>query len=114
MFQRHTLESIPPLLKKALALAENQGASHISQIRLALGEIAGLDQQAIRSHWLEISKDTPAEHAALYFHILKAEVQCMSCFRIYHPEGGEIHCPHCGSFGAKVLRGEEFYLESIA
>ena len=22
-------------------------------------------------------------------------------------------CPHCGSYGAKILAGEEFYLESI-
>ena len=29
------------------------------------------------------------------------------------PEGGEIHCPYCGSYGAKIVSGEEFYLESI-
>jgi Zn finger protein HypA/HybF involved in hydrogenase expression len=37
----------------------------------------------------------------------------MACFQKYHPEGGEIHCPYCGSFGAKILSGEEFILESI-
>jgi Zn finger protein HypA/HybF involved in hydrogenase expression len=49
----------------------------------------------------------------LHFRLITAEVQCMACFQKYHPEGGEIHCPQCGSFGAKILSGEEFTLESI-
>lgn len=37
----------------------------------------------------------------------------MACFGKYHPLHGEIHCPYCGSYGAKILSGEEFDLESI-
>ncbi|MGE5463865.1 MAG: hydrogenase maturation nickel metallochaperone HypA, partial [Syntrophothermus sp.] len=56
---------------------------------------------------------TPAEHAQLYFRLKKAEVQCMACFGKYQPVDGKIHCPYCGSYGAKILSGEEFDLESI-
>jgi Zn finger protein HypA/HybF involved in hydrogenase expression len=37
----------------------------------------------------------------------------MVCFEKYHPLNGEISCPNCGSVGAKILAGEEFYLESV-
>ena len=37
----------------------------------------------------------------------------MACFMKYHPLDGKIHCPYCGSYGAKVLSGEEFFLESM-
>ena len=85
----------------------------IEKVHIAMGEIAGLDQLAMQSQWIGLSKDTPAELAQLHFRLIRAEVQCMSCFEKYHPEGGTIHCPHCGSFGAKILTGEECYLESI-
>lgn len=82
-------------------------------LRIATGELAELDRDLIQSHWHELSRGTPAEQAQLHFRIIVAEAQCMACFQKYHPEGGEIRCPHCGSFGAKILSGEEFYLESI-
>ena len=37
----------------------------------------------------------------------------MACFQPYQPVNKTIHCPYCGSYGAKILAGEEFYLESI-
>ena len=78
-----------------------------------MGEVSELDQNLIEKHWRELSKGTPAEHAQLHFRLREAEVQCMACFGKYQPLDGKIHCPYCGSYGAKILSGEEFELESI-
>lgn len=88
-------------------------AAQVKQILIAIGEISELDQSLIRQHWFELSKNTALEHAQLRFRLITAEVQCMMCFKKYHPANGIIHCPHCGSFGAKILSGEEFYVEHI-
>ncbi|MGB8981243.1 MAG: hydrogenase maturation nickel metallochaperone HypA [Anaerolineales bacterium] len=101
------------ILAKALRQARAANAGHIKSLRLALGEIAELDQGSIQKHWDELSRGTAAERAQLYFRLIPAEVQCMACFAKYHPAGGQIRCPHCGSYGAKILAGEEFHLESI-
>jgi hydrogenase nickel incorporation protein HypA/HybF len=85
----------------------------ILSLQLVLGEIAELDRVSIQKHWEELSQGTEAERARLNFRSVKAEVQCMACFQKYHPVDGKIHCPYCGSYGAKVLSGEEFFLESI-
>ena len=103
------LHSTQTILKRSLAQAGNV---KISNVYLAVGEIADLDPALIQQHWHELSKDTPAEHAQLHFRLIQAEVQCMACFGKYHPVDGKIHCPNCGSYGAKVLSGEEFILES--
>ena len=113
MIHRTQSEHIHSILKNALAQIEESSARRVKEVRFALGEIAEVGQQAISSYWVEFSKGTPAESAQLRFRLITAEVQCMACFRKYHPEGGVIHCPHCGSFGAKILSGEEFYFESI-
>ena len=99
------------ILNKALARADN--STRIKSVRLILGEISELDQNLIQHHWRDLSKGTIAEHARLHVRFKEAEVQCMACFNKYHPVNGEIHCPHCGSYGAKILSGEEFDLESI-
>ena len=107
------LQVTQSILAKALLQAGESNAKRIKTVHLSLGEIAELDQNSIQRHWDEISKGTPAEQAQLHFRLINAKVQCMACFMEYHPKDGEIHCPYCGSYGAKILSGEEFYIESI-
>lgn len=104
------LQSTQILLNKLLS---RLGEKRARNVRVAIGEISELDQTLIRQHWQDFRKGTPAEQAQLHFRLIKAEVQCMACFSKYHPTAGKIHCPYCGSYGAKILSGEEFYLESF-
>jgi hydrogenase nickel incorporation protein HypA/HybF len=105
------LQFTQTLLRKILVQVKEP--IRVKNIHLVLGEIAELDRDLIQKHWLELSKGTPAEHAQLLFRFKEAEVQCMACFGKYHPQDGKIHCPRCGSYGAKILSGEEFDLDSI-
>jgi len=105
------LEATQNVLRKSLQTVKDR--ARIKSIHLVIGEAAELDQNLIEKHWRELSKGTPAEHARLHFRLRKAEVQCMACFGKYQPSGGKIHCPYCGSYGAKILSGEEFELESL-
>jgi hydrogenase nickel incorporation protein HypA/HybF len=111
MIHMRDLQATRNILRKILSQVIHP--ARVKNIHLVLGEIAELDRNLIQKHWLELSRGTPAEHAQLHFRLKRAEVQCMACFGIYHPQDGKIHCPSCGSYGAKILSGEEFDLESI-
>ena len=104
---------IQALIDKAYRQARVTHSKRVITIHIALGEISELDPASLQTHWNELSKDTPAEHAQLHFRLILAEVQCMACFQKYHPLDKKITCPYCGSFGAKILTGEECHLESI-
>ena len=106
------LHAIQSLLTRALSKAR-ESDKRIRSLQLAIGEISELDQASLQKHWDELSRNTLAEQAQLRFRLITAEVQCMACFSKYPPQNGIIHCPYCGSYGAKILSGEEFYLESI-
>jgi hydrogenase nickel incorporation protein HypA/HybF len=106
------LHAIQAILAQALVMAR-ESDRRVRRLQVILGEISELDRMSIKKHWEEIRRGTPAEQAQLHFRSIPAEVQCMACFGKYHPVDGKIHCPYCGSSGAKVLAGEEFYLESI-
>jgi hydrogenase nickel incorporation protein HypA/HybF len=107
------LHAIRAILNKAILKAREDDAEQITKLHLAIGEIAEFDQNAIQRQWRDLSKGTLAEGAQLHFRVIPAEVQCMSCFQKYHPKDDKILCSNCGSMGAKILSGEEFYLESI-
>ena len=107
------IQATQSILAKALLKASDANARRIKTVHFAIGEIAELDQNSIQQYWEEISKGTPAEQAQLHFRLINAKVQCMACFMEYHPIHGQIHCPYCGSYGAKIMSGEEFSIESI-
>jgi hydrogenase nickel incorporation protein HypA/HybF len=107
------LTAIQTILTKALLKARESHTKRITRLQLALGEISELEQTSLQNYWEDISRGTSAEQAQLCFRLIQAEVQCMACFMKYHPQDGKILCPYCGSYGAKVLSGEEFYLESV-
>ena len=85
----------------------------VTAVNIAIGEISELDPISIRTHWNELIQGTQAEQAEIHFRLIPAQVQCMGCFQKYHPLDKQILCPYCGSVGAKILTGEECFLESI-
>jgi len=101
------------VLDKVVRYVHESHSIRASAIHFVIGELFEPDRKFIQTHWNEISKNTVAENATLFFQHIPAEVQCMACFEKYHPEDKNIHCPHCGSFGAKILSGEEFHVASI-
>ena len=82
------------------------------KVHVALGELVPLTEEQLRIQWHELVKDTSLATSKLNVRIIPAEQQCMVCFEKYHPSNKETACPICMSTGAKILAGEEFYVET--
>jgi hydrogenase nickel incorporation protein HypA/HybF len=109
----HELYATQAILDKALQNAAAQNAARITHLYLVGGEISTYSDDSVQFYWDEISKGTIAEGARLHFRQVHAQLQCMACFTPYHPDAGEILCPNCGSSGAKIVAGEEFFMEAL-
>ncbi len=109
----HELYATQAILNKALEKAAEQDARKITNVYIVVGEISTYSDDSVQFYWDEISKGTIAESAALHFRRVDAELQCMNCATKYHPPEGEIVCPNCGSTGARIWSGEEFYMEAL-
>jgi hydrogenase nickel incorporation protein HypA/HybF len=109
----HELFATQAILDKVLVKAVEENASRITDLHLVIGDLSSYVDDSVQFYWDEISKGTIAERAQLHFRHVAAELQCMACFTRYFPIEVEIQCPTCGSSGAKILAGEEFYLESL-
>jgi hydrogenase nickel incorporation protein HypA/HybF len=109
----HELYATQAILEKAIVKAAEEKASRISAVHLVVGDISTYSDESVQFYWDEICKGTIAEKAILHFRHVPAEMQCMACFTKYHPAEDEILCPNCGSNGAKIIAGEEFYMEAL-
>jgi hydrogenase nickel incorporation protein HypA/HybF len=109
----HEMPVTQSLLKIALQHAEKANAKRITDLHIVMGELASMVDDSIQFYWEIIAKDTIAQQATLHFRRIPAELQCMTCFEKYHPDGRELVCPQCGGVGAKIIAGEEFSLEAI-
>jgi Zn finger protein HypA/HybF involved in hydrogenase expression len=83
--------------------------TRISSVHIVVGESILFSDEQILAQWSE----TALAQIPLTIRRTPAEQQCMACFEKYHPARSEVSCPLCGSVGAKIISGEEFYLESI-
>ena len=86
-----------------------QMPTQILSVHIAVGELVAFGDEQINRQW----RESPLGQAALKIRRAPAIQQCMTCFEKYHPTQKEVACPHCGGRGAKVISGEEFFLESI-
>jgi hydrogenase nickel incorporation protein HypA/HybF len=109
----HELGATQAMIDRAIRQAGERHAGRIVDVYVVMGGISGFSEEPVRFYWGELSKGTIAEGARLHFRKIETELQCMACFTRYRPENDEILCPNCGSSGAKILSGEEFYMEAL-
>ena len=92
---------------------KHSGAGRIINVNLTIGEFSDEREEAIRFYWDDFSKGTLAEQAQLHFRMVSAEMKCLECESIFHPEEEAGFCPHCQSHRLKLLSGDDVKLESI-
>lgn len=106
----HELSLTQTLLELAL---KNAGGKKVIAVDLLLGEFSDERPEALRFYWEDIAKGTPAEGAALRFQPVPAEMKCLGCETIFHPEDEAAECPNCKSHRVKLLGGDDIRLAGI-
>ena len=106
----HELSITQSILEIALRHA---GEKRITSIDLVIGQLASIVDDSVQFYWDTISQGTLAEGARLHFRRIPAELACLDCSHQYVYGQDDPACPKCGSLRIKVVKGEEFYVESI-
>jgi hydrogenase nickel incorporation protein HypA/HybF len=109
----HELTVTESILEIALRHAGQAQAKRVTDLHLVIGQLSSIVDDSVQFYWDFISEHTPAEGARLHFQRIPSEFLCLDCDRSYLPGRDDLACPSCGSAHIKILKGEEFYLESI-
>lgn len=109
----HEQRIVASLLSLALEDAKKDNAQRIISINLVVGELTGIEKDAVNFYFGFMAKDTIAEGASLEFNFIKPQLRCRECDIIFPRERLEFNCPKCNKKAVEMVGGRELYIESM-
>ncbi|MCD6519883.1 MAG: hydrogenase maturation nickel metallochaperone HypA [Anaerolineae bacterium] len=109
----HELSVTQNIIDVVCRHAEEAQAKRIVRIHLVIGELSSIVDDSVQFYFDFLSEGTLAEGAELVFQRLSVKVRCEACGHEWEPTSADWTCPLCGQARARVIRGREFYIDSI-
>jgi hydrogenase nickel incorporation protein HypA/HybF len=111
----HELPIIGEVVKVALRHAEQNRATKIVKVHLAIGDLSDLVDEWVHHYFNHLTKDTIAQGAALEIENVPIMVMCDPCKKPFAVDKMEMDfsCPNCGEKGSHLLQGRGFKVKSI-
>lgn len=87
--------------------------TRVRSVTVSIGELAGVDIDALVFAWDSVTRGTAAEKSELVVNRINGEAWCMQCGRNVplHRHGDP--CPLCGGYQLMPVRGHELKVESL-
>ena len=109
----HEQSIVESLLSTALKNAEKEKASKILRICLVVGELSGVEEEAVNFYFGFVSRNTIAAEASISYTHVPVELRCRKCETIFRPEKYDLHCPNCKEQQVDIVAGRELYVDTI-
>ena len=109
----HEQSIVASLLSMALEDAKKNNARRIVRIKLVVGELTGVEKDAVTFYFGFMAKDTLANGASLEFYYTKAQLRCRDCDIIFPRDTLKFNCPECNKKAVEIVGGRELYIESM-
>ncbi len=109
----HELSLMEELMSLVDNAAREQNATSIEAIHLAVGELSGVDPQALSFAFDSVVQGTIARHAKLVISRIAVIAYCPVCSLEFTPPDVVYLCPTCGRFSQEIRQGTELTLASV-
>lgn len=109
----HEQSIVSFLLSTAVESAKKDSAQRILCIKLVVGELTGIEKDAVIFYFGFMAKNTIAEGASLEFEYTKAQLRCRDCDIIFPRDSLEFTCPECNKKVVEIVGGRELHIESM-
>lgn len=109
----HELSIVMSIVGIAEQQARAAGAGCIEEIELEIGELSGVEMQALDFAWKEGVRQTLLEHATRTIIRIKGQANCLDCgtdFPIQHYYDA---CPVCGGHFIRIKSGQELRVKAL-
>lgn len=109
----HELSLMEEVRRQAEAAAAAEGAERIEAITLRVGELAGVDVDALRFVFPVVMQGSIAAGAELRIETEEAVCLCEPCGQRFRARAGCCDCPRCGAISQRLLRGRDLRLVAL-
>ena len=103
-------ESVLQILE---ANARNQGYARVKTVWLEIGDLAGVDREAMRFSFEAVTRGTLADSATLEIINVPGKAWCMPCACTVDVKQRFDACPACGSYQLQVVGGDEMKVKEL-
>jgi hydrogenase nickel incorporation protein HypA/HybF len=109
----HEVGLMQEALRIALTHAERNDAARIHALTLRVGQLAGVDMDALRLAFQAVRPDTIADGAVLNLEEMPVRCWCAECHCLFEPANREYRCPKCKRLSAEIRQGREFDVVAV-
>lgn len=109
----HEFSLMQGVLETVEAAAQQAGASHVSEIRLVIGEMREVIMDALEFSFEALAPETVCEDAKLSVTMVKPRSRCLQCGNEYEHDRFHWMCPACDSLATELIAGRELYIDAI-
>jgi hydrogenase nickel incorporation protein HypA/HybF len=109
----HELTVAMDIIEIVLKEAETNSVSQIFEVQLKIGNLSGIDAEALQFNLKFAVKETILEHTVFTIHTVSGYGRCNSCNRDFEMQDLLSSCPDCRKPASSIVRGREMKVLSI-
>lgn len=109
----HELGIAQEVLKIVQSSAQEHGGGRVSVLRLSVGEMSGVEPEALRFALEAISQGTSAEGMRVEIQRTPVQYCCGNCSAAWPFDDTRTECSTCGAAGATLRGGDDLRVDSF-
>ena len=106
----HELSIANSILEAVRKERERLNGARVSKVGVRIGELAGVDPEALRFGFEVMVKDTDLEPLGLEIETTSRRQECSQCKHVFTVVDYELDCPACGAKETRCIGGDELEL----
>jgi len=103
----HELGIASSILETVIKEAERHPEGRITKVRVRVGELSGVDVEALQFGFECIVKETEWEGLVLEVESIPRVQKCPKCWKEFRMADFDPQCPQCGEFVTECISGDE-------
>ena len=109
----HELSIAMAMIEQVEEILRKEGAVGAGKIVALVGELSGIECEALEFAFSVAREGTMAADAELAIEAVKAAVLCGACGKESNPEVPGMECRHCGSSNVRIVQGRDLVIKKI-
>lgn len=109
----HEMAIAQSILTITINSAEEHSAQKVISITLHIGQMAGVEPEALHFCFSSLSEGTCAAGARLYIVSIPLRASCAECSYEFSIDRYRFYCPHCHSARLEILSGRELRVAQL-
>lgn len=110
----HELSIAYSLIEQVEAAAAQHGFQKVNQLHLLVGEWSGVDADALRFCFPQVSRGTCLMDSQLLITTQALKIQCLDCPHVCHIRfGSAVVCEKCGSGNCVEIEGKDLRIVDL-